>query len=388
MKVVLFSRYPEDSLSPHGGVESVTVVLAAAMARLDLDVHVVTLDRRRDMLDISTDAGVTIHRLPGSRWPQILDILVGPGRRKLVRYITDLHPDILHTHETFGLTLGGIAIPHVFTVHGFDHANLPADSAGLAAVRSQLWKQVERHGLSGHKNIISISPYVRAMIEPLTDATIYDIDNPVDERFFNIDRRPQPGRILCVGWLNERKNTLGAVQALAAAVNRGADARLVIAGRAKQPEYLDRVKQCIEENSLGDRVELLGHISHAQLDNELARASVMLLPSRQENAPMAISEAMAAGVAVVAADRCGMPFMVTQGETGLLVNPESTADIADALVRLTGDPELCNSMGAAARQAAMHRFHPDSVAIKTRAVYEQILSQAKAGAPEFAANVR
>ena len=49
------------------------------------------------------------------------------------------------------------------------------------------------------------------MIEPLTKAKIYDIDNPVDEKFFNIKRRPEVGRILCVGWINERKNTLGSV---------------------------------------------------------------------------------------------------------------------------------------------------------------------------------
>ena len=64
--------------------------------------------------------------------------------KRLVRYLKELKPDVLHTHETHGLGLGGLAIPHVFTVHGFDDQNLVADSAGLARLRSPLWRLVQR----------------------------------------------------------------------------------------------------------------------------------------------------------------------------------------------------------------------------------------------------
>jgi glycosyltransferase involved in cell wall biosynthesis len=379
LKVALFSRYPRDSEHPKGGVESVTVVLAKALAQLnDLEVHVVTFERQGARVTTEKDGPIMVHRLRGSRWPQVFDVMVGPGKGRLARYIKDLKPDILHTHEVWGLGLGGIRIPHVFTIHGFDYANLVADSAVFAGVRSRLWKLAIRRGLIAHKHIISITPYVREVIEPLTKADIYDIDNPVDERFFRIDRHAEPGRILCVGWINERKNTLGAVEALARVAGRYPNARLVVAGEARDVEYLNQIRRSIDEHGCADRIEMLGHVNHARLMQELAKADIFLLPSRQENAPMAIAEAMAAGIPAVVSNRCGMPYMVREGETGFLVEPESTEEIADRLARLIDSQALCREMGQAGRRVALERFHPQVVAQKTKAVYERICAESVA----------
>ena len=87
---------------------------------------------------------------------------------------------------------------------------------------------------------------------------------------------------------------------------------------------------------------------------------------------MAIAEAMAAGVPVIASNRCGMPYMVQEGQTGFLIDPESTDQIAERLACLLDSPRLCQQMGEAAREVAMGRFHPRAVAEKTRAVYRQV----------------
>jgi len=373
MKVAMFSVYPADHDKPPGGVFAVTVVLARALAaHRDIDVHVITLERQKTALILEQDGPVTVHRLRSPGWPQILDILVGPGRKRLIRYLTELKPDILHVHETYGLGLGRIGIPRVFTVHGFDHANLLANSAMFARVRSLLWKHVERRGLAAQRHIISITPYVRHMIEPLTMAHIYDIDNPVDERFFGVLRASEPGRVLCTGWINKRKNTLGAVEAFARVAVNYPGAKLIIAGEATEGAYLGQVRQSAEKHGVAQRIEFLGHVEHSRLLQELARACVFLLPSRQENAPMAIAEAMAAGVPVIASNRCGMPYMVEEGRTGFLIDPESTEQIADRLARLVGSPQLCQEMGQVGRETALRRFDPGVVAEKTLAVYRRV----------------
>jgi glycosyltransferase involved in cell wall biosynthesis len=261
----------------------------------------------------------------------------------------------------------------VFTVHGFDDANLTADSAKLAWLRSPLWGAIQRYGLARQKTIISITPYVRKTIEPLTRAVIHDIDNPVDERFFRVVRREQPGRILCVGWINERKNTLGSVQAFARVIRNGAQATLAIAGIHKDQDYYDRVIACVREHGLANRVEFLGQIGRDRLEQELGRASIVLLPSRQENAPMAIAEAMAAGVPVVTTNRCGMPYMVHEGKSGFLVDPDDQGSIAQRLGELLRDDELRPQMGACGREIALDRFHPEKVARRTRGVYASMI---------------
>jgi len=375
MKVVLFTRYPSSPHNPRGGVESVAVVLVRALAAMnDLDVHVVTLEHGPAAVVMETHDGATIHRLAASRCPQIIDVLRGPGRHRLIEYILGLQPDILHSHETHGLMLGDVPIPQVFTLHGFDTENLLADAARFATMRSRLWGMVERRGLAQQRHIISITPYVRRKIEPMTHATIHDIDNPVDERFFAIIPAPREQRILCVGWLNERKNTLGAINAFALAVACGAAGTLVIAGQAKESSYQQKVQDTIARHTLTDRVELLGHIDHGRLMQELAKATVLLLPSKQENSPMAIAEAMAAGLPVIASNRCGMPYMVTENETGFLVDPEDVGQISNRLLRFLTDPAIARQMGMVGRQVAAQRFAPQRVSEQTRAVYQEVVS--------------
>lgn len=377
MKVAIFSRYPSDSGHPKGGVESVTVVLVKALAQLDdLDIHVVTLEQERSRIAIEHDKDVTVHRLSGSGWPQVLDILAGPGKRRLLSYIRDLEPDVLHIHESYGLGLGSFSIPHVFTVHGFDHANLIAQSAKFGWIRSKLWKFVEQRGLAAQKHIISITPYVREMIEPLTSASIYDIRNPVDEGFFKIARCPEPGRILYAAWIDENKNTLGAVKAFAGVATDCPEARLIIAGEPRDAEYIVRVKHSIEYYGISDKVEILGFLGRTELGKELTRASVFLLPSRQDTAPMAIAEAMAAGLPVIASNRSGIPYMLVEGQTGFLIDPESTDQMTERLTQLVRSQQLCRQMGQAGHKVAMERFHPHVVAQKTRDVYMRICKDA------------
>lgn len=378
MRVVLFSRYPRSFNLPKGGVESVTVILARALSRMaDLDIHLITLEKGLTEEMTEMDNRVTIHRLVASSWPQLLDIHAGPGRKRLMTKIRQLNPDIVHSHETFGLAMGDLDIPHVFTVHGFDHTNIPAEGRSFARSRSVLWKYVETRGLGMQKTIISISPYVRGMIERYApQADIYEIDNPVDDRYFSVTidkREDKDNRILILGWINERKNTLGAVRAIAHALRSGAHGILVVAGEAKSASYKELLLREISDLGIEKHVEFLGHINREQLEHQLRRTKILLLPSLQENAPMAISEAMAASIPVVTSNRCGMLYMVAEGESGFLVDPTDSVQIGERLKRLLLSPELCLKMGTRGREIAMARFHSDVVAAKTRAVYESTL---------------
>ena len=78
---------------------------------------------------------------------------------------------------------------------------------------------------------------------------------------------------------------------------------------------------------------------------------------------------MAAGVPVVTSNRCGMPFQVTDGETGFLVDPLDSADIAARLTALLTDAARCERFGTRGREVAWARFHPSVVARQTLDVY-------------------
>jgi glycosyltransferase involved in cell wall biosynthesis len=265
--------------------------------------------------------------------------------------------------------------PQVFTVHGFDSANVPAEDGRFSWLRSKLWKVAEQKGFARTKHIISISPYVTKQIRPQTDATIHEIDNPVDLDFFSIERNEQAGRVLCVGWINPRKNTLMSVRAFAKAFHAGLARKLVIAGMARDQKYLASVQGEIAREGLAGCVEFAGQIDRQQLKTQLSLASVLLLPSLQENAPMAVAEAMAVGVPVITSNRCGMPYMVEDGKSGFLVEPMDEPQIVDRLNKLLGNPDLRRNMGARGREIAKARFHPSEVAQKTMRVYQSVIEQ-------------
>src|SRR5262245_53128172 len=116
MRVAFFSRFPNDLNNPRGGVETVTIALAEALNRTgEVDLHVVTLEKQRTTLQIDHLAHVTIHRLPASYMPQMVDIVMGPGKKKIRDYLKMLKPDVVHFHESYGLGIGQLPMPHVLT---------------------------------------------------------------------------------------------------------------------------------------------------------------------------------------------------------------------------------------------------------------------------------
>jgi len=178
-----------------------------------------------------------------------------------------------------------------------------------------------------------------------------------------------------VGFLIERKSILELVQAFARARAGHPDARLRLVGAPREPQYVDRVREYARREGIQDAVTFVGVVSEDQLLDEYERAAALVLMSRQETAPGVIGEAMAAGKAVLASRICGIPYMVDDGATGLLAEPDDVADFAEKLGRLLSDPDACRDMGRRGRQKALRRFHPDRVAEETVKVYRRVLDE-------------
>ena len=105
----------------------------------------------------------------------------------------------------------------------------------------------------------------------------------------------------------------------------------------------------------------------------LARSALFALPSEIDKSPYSVLEAMFAGLAVVSTPVGGIPEMVLDGETGILVPPGDDVAIADAIERILGDDELRMRMGQAARTRAHERFD----ARKTTADLLSVLAEAR-----------
>ncbi len=376
-RLVIATYFPRDPEKPSGGVEAVSVNLVRALAaRGEFLVDVVTLDTAIDQPALSEWQGAQLHRLPRGNGSE-LGTAIGRGRATVQQYIRTLGADIVHAHDTFGIMVQGLELPRVFTIHGFIYGDTLVSGRKLARLRSWLWKRYETAAWADQPAIISISPYVRERLTGIARGVIHDIDNPISEPFFAIERRERPGTVFCAAAICPRKNQLALIEAAARLAKRGIDVELRLAGPVTDAGYGEQVADAVRRHGLGERVKLLGQIGTPEVMRELETAAVFALVSLEENSPMGIEEAMAARVPVLTSNRCGMPYMVRSGETGYLVDPCDVADIETRLARMLADGGLRAAMGARAHDVARSRFHPDYVAERTSEVYRDCLARTR-----------
>lgn len=173
----------------------------------------------------------------------------------------------------------------------------------------------------------------------------------------------EPVRFATAAYLDQRKAIELAVEACA---------------RTKEPVRLDIYGDGPLRRSLEARARSLGvdAVFHGFVGDFRAKRSeydVFVLPTKGDNLPVAILEAMSAAAPVLATRVGGIPEEVIDGVTGILVPPEDPDALAGAMDRLAGSPELRREMGLSGRRRVAEVFDPDRVAQEMCALYERLL---------------
>src|SRR5256885_13989195 len=183
----------------------------------------------------------------------------------------------------------------------------------------------------------------------------------------NVDRlspraaagRNGPFRILCVARFEEVKGHAYLVEACRLLRERGInfECRLV-GGGLLFPEIEKQIKRA----DLCERIRLLGERSHQEVIQEVSRADVLVVPTaptasgKCEGSPTVLKEAMACGLPVVSSLVVGIPELVDDKRTGILVRPRDAATLADALQQLHDDAALRRQLGRAGREKVVREF--------------------------------
>jgi glycosyltransferase involved in cell wall biosynthesis len=209
---------------------------------------------------------------------------------------------------------------------------------------------------------IAISEYNRhVMLERCPSARVEVVHCGVDvERYAWHDLGGRaPDRVVCVASLFAKKGHADLIDALALLAERRPGVVLELVGDG--PER-DRIVRRARERGVERRVSLLGARSSEQVRATLAEARAFALPSvrlpsgRMEGIPVALMEAMATGVPVVATRLSGIPELVEDGVTGVLVEPHDPEGLAAALERLLADDELAVELALNARRLVERSF--------------------------------
>ena len=297
--------------------------------------------------------------------------------RRVGRHIASVEPDILHTHlgpaDALGCTAARLLdVPAVSTIHAMDW-NGP-DTRERA--RLALMARARKHGAA---RIIAVSESARHTYL----AQGWDVSDRLVTVYNGIDASPKPGSGIAVrrelgfesddfviGMVSPLRPEKGhdlAIEAIRLLRSRMPRVRLLIAGEGAAAVAVGRLAQ-----PLGEAVVLTGARSDtmALLDS----LDILLQPSRADALPTTIIEAMAASVPVVASAVGGIPEIIEDNHTAVLVPaPPSAYAIADAISALLDDPTRRRQLAAAARRRYEERFTAGPWVSRTRAVYEAVL---------------
>lgn len=381
LKVLMIGDYPLEPGVVHGGIESVTSVLVPALAAQD-DIDNVAV------LRFHTGEASTDYRRVGPkvevyyvRGHDRLRTITGSFRdvRKARKLVAALKPDIVHGQE-IGLS-GDIAVkcgPNaVITVHG------------LVTRRDQdvCSNEVPRQATSQAGRCPGPAGAAPRPSGHLDSELRHAGTRPNDPRhpgkhcqstgleFFALaPSGPSEPRLLFAAALSPLKNALGLVNAFAQVRQAVPEARLILAGPHPDPDYAQAVQDRVASLALGDSVDIVGLLDNDRLRHEIATARAVVLFSRREVSPTIIAQAMAAGKPVVASRVGGVPEIVNEAESGFVVESEDETALAERMLTLLNDQDLCLRMGARGHELALCRFNPEAIAAQTVQAYRTALN--------------
>ena len=340
--------------------------------------HALALRRYRPLLVGLEDKSNALpdlgDRLLVARHPLRLKLLGDAG--EMAARLRPHRPALVHAHfATDGLLALPLAealgVPLVTTLHGFDVSRSRAAmlrSGRLTWMRYALLRhRLQRQGAL----FVAVSDAIRrrALAEGFPEARTVTLHNGVDLSRFAAGR-PEPGLILHVGRLVEKKGTAVLLKAFGEIARRHPHARLVVIG--------DGPLRLRLEAAAPPGVRFTGALPPDGVASWLSRAAMLAAPSLTagdgdaEGLPTVVLEAAAASVPAVVSDHSGLPEAVADGETGLVAPEGDVAALAGALDTLLASPETCARMGAAARRRAEELFDAAKQAAALEALYDRV----------------
>jgi len=335
----------------------------------------------RDMQKTPLWTEWNVRHIPTHRDGSALDkvIAFASGAVCFVVELLRSRPSVVHLHTSADASfirkcvlfwisrLAGV--PVVVHVHA-------SDFPGYYDQSPRLIRRIIARTLTSADAVVALGEFLAERLRVIApDARITAIPNAV--RIADRVAQPaadEPVRVVFLGRIGDRKGTFRLLDAWAELAGEpgfeadwGTRATLTIAGDGD----VDRARRRIDELGLTHSVRLSEWLPPEAVVNLLDKAHVLVLPSRNEGQPMAVLEAMARGLCVVASDVGGLREMIGDGG-GIVVPPDDVAAIADALRAVIRDGDLRAELGSAAHERVQSRFDVHSTSRRISALYTEL----------------
>lgn len=337
----------------------------------EINVEIISCAQRRMASPLILGENIRHHTLLVPKWGWLRTAYLGcivAVRRKLA----ELQPDIIHaqgTERDCAISSVFSPYPKVLTIHGNCRAIAEVRGSGPISFWG-LQARLEKFCLPRFGGVICISKYTQGLVAGLAKKT-WLLPNAVDPAFFDIVpcRQGTIPRFLVVASVEHRKNQIGLIRSLDS-IARSGKFHVRFFGKCGEDAYGKEFLALIGERPW---ISFGGEIDRKTLRGELAEATGLILPTWEDNCPMVILEAQAAGVPVIASEVGGVPDLVQNGITGLLTVPSQPATMPKAVSLILENPRLADNLAQAGRAQAFSRFHPRVIAQRHLEIYRELI---------------
>ena len=372
----LTPEYPHAAFNRSGGlgtsIKNLASSLVIAGERVTVFVYSQTEDREFE------DQGIKIHSIAKRKYKFAGWYL---HRKFLQRYVNReillQHIDVLEAPDWTGITaLMNFKCPLVIRCNGSDGYFCQLDD------RKQKPKNrwFEKQALKNADHILAVSAFTAKLTKDIFELKkeIQVIPNSIDVDQFKPVQIPEvPNRLLYYGSIIRKKGVLELAEICNFVFEQNPEARLILAGndvkdvitsKSTQELILERIMPEFQ-----NQIEFKGLLPYAFVQEEIAKASVVVLPSFAEALPMTWIEAMAMEKALVTSDIGWANEVMIDCETGYTVDPKNHEKYADAVLKLLDDEELRSKMGARARKQVVKHFATAVVVKQNLEFYKGVL---------------
>lgn len=353
-----------------GGIETFSANLIPALQARGHDVTVLTSKHNESLPTAEQMGSIPVHRLPIWESLRTNDLKALFAVRKAVaEFKRALNPDIVHLH--FGAsalyhlqTQGANGPPTLTTVHALPGSSLADNSLFSKVVHaSQAVNAVSRKGrqiLTGaFPELADRFSFVYCGLGPSGQDAIEVIPPAFDEPL-----------LLCLGRLTPQKGFDVALRAFARIEPAVPRARLMIVGEGIEEVALKKLAASL---GISHKVDFTGAVPPQDVFEVINRATMVLLPSRFEGLPLVALEAARMQRPIISSAVDGLPDLVIDQESGLILQENNEQELAKAILALLQDPQKAMRMGRAAARHLEDHFAFEQCVSSYEKLYRQIV---------------
>lgn len=341
-----------------------TIKWVNALAKRGHEVHLVTMHKPVEVLYENVFEHVLHFSHPVGYYLNVFFL------RKL---LNELMPDLLHTHYASGYgTLARLCgyKPMLLSVWGSDVYDFPEESCLKEYTLRKNLASAERISSTSHCMKIQTEKYIKPKL-------------PIEVIPFGVDTEvfcPQPNRDtdkITIGMVKKMAPKYGPkylIEAFASINNKYPNSRIILVGGGPQEEELKRLADNL---GIAENCIFVGSIPHEDVPNWLNRFDIYCAPSTldSESFGVAVIEASACGLPVIVSRVGGLPEVVQENKTGIIVPPKDVNALVQALETLIKNKELRMSMGEAGRVFVQQHYDWKFCVDKMEQLYYQIIEK-------------